>query len=130
MGKSVGGSGGGSFGYRGDVDCVILGHILHVHWRKWLGVLFLPWWWNTVIRDNGGGDSDGESGGQIGNRKTAASGVDSFLRDIVWLVSSSRASSFIPMFFILALLFFISVDIFAFREASTSNIFSQKQKTK
>ena len=55
--------------------------------------------------------------------KTVSYGFASLLREIGRLVSSSRASLFISLIFILGFPFFISVHVFAFIEASTSNVF-------
>ena len=67
----IGGSGGGSVGCRGGVKCVLLGHIIHVPWIKWLGVLFLTSWWDMGIWDNGGGGGGSGSGVEIGARKNS-----------------------------------------------------------
>ena len=60
----------------------------------------------------------------------AASGVASLLRDAGRLVASSRASFFISLVFSFRVTFFVSVNVFAFCKASTSNLFFQKQKQK
>ena len=61
--------------------------------------------------------------GQEKCQKNAASVVDSLLREAGQLVALSRASSFIWLVFILAFPFFVSVNVFVFGEASTSNVF-------
>ena len=72
--RSVDGSGGGRVRCRYGINCVILVHLRHVHWRKWLGVLFLPWWRDVGIRDNGGGGGSSGGGNGSGNNVSIWSG--------------------------------------------------------
>ena len=65
-----------------------------------------------------------EAGAGAALERTAAYRVASLLRETDWLV----ALSFILLVFILAFPFFVSVNIFAFSEASTSNVFFSKTK--
>ena len=61
--------------------------------------------------------------------KMTASGGASLLRDMSRSVASLRASSLLPLVFILRFPFFVSVYLFAFFEASTSKTyFPQKKK--
>ena len=108
---SIVGRSSGVIGCRGGLYCDLIGHIIHVHWRKWLGVLFLSWWWDIGNRDNAGGSTS--SGGGSGTKKTAAYGVASFLSDTGCLVASSWALLFVYLVFILSFLFF-PFNIFAF----------------
>ena len=78
------------------------------------------------IRDNGGGGSGG-SGGRISARKTADFDVASLLRETGQSVGLLQASLLVSLFFYFRTLVFVSVNVFAFGEASSSNVFSQKK---
>ena len=62
-------------------------------------------------------------GAGVAPEKMAASGVYLLLMDMGQSVASSRASFFMSLVFILAFPFVVSVNVFAFGEASTSNVF-------
>ena len=53
----------------------------------------------------------------------AVSALSKTVRETGWSVALVQASFLISLVFILALPFFVSVNVFAFSEASTSNVF-------
>ena len=125
----IGESGGRSVRCRGGVDCVLLGHILHVIWIKCLSVMFLLWWWDMGIRYNGGSavGSGGSSRVRISSGKTTVSGVASLLRKKVQSAALLWLLLFISFVFNFSVSVFF-VNVFAFSKASSSNVFFSKTK--
>ena len=70
-----------------------------------------------------GASTGGGSAGGSGAGKTAASGVALLLIDTGRSILSLRAASFKPLVFYFSVPIFVSVNVFAFCEASTSNAF-------
>ena len=110
------GSGGGSVRYRGGVNCFLIGNILHIYWRNGLVCCFPP---------DGGVRASGKIvAGATGEAPKNGGVWSGFIAEVDELVCSTVVH--IVGYFSVHV--FVSVNIFAFSEASTLNIFLSETK--